>query len=77
MSILSFICLIGVFYLSAFISAVTGGTWLLTVPMMIQAGIEPRLASCNASSWLRSSCWPQKRCFMMCGGEVAGDQGQR
>jgi uncharacterized membrane protein YfcA len=44
MSILGFVCLVGVFLFTAFISVVTGGTSLITVPVMMQLGIEPHVA---------------------------------
>jgi len=34
-------CLIAVFFLTAFISVVTGGTSLITVPVMMHLGINP------------------------------------
>ena len=37
-------CLIAVFFLTAVISVVTGGTSLITVPVMMQFGIEPHAA---------------------------------
>jgi uncharacterized protein len=37
-------CLIVVFLLTAFVSVVTGGTSLITVPLMIQLGMEPHVA---------------------------------
>jgi uncharacterized membrane protein YfcA len=37
-------CLIAVFALTAFISVVTGGTSLITVPVMMQVGVEPHVA---------------------------------
>ena len=44
MTALSLICLIAVFILTAFISVVTGGTSLITVPVMMQLGINPHIA---------------------------------
>jgi uncharacterized protein len=44
MTVLNFICLIGVFIFTAFISVVTGGTSLITVPVMMQLGIDPHVA---------------------------------
>jgi uncharacterized protein len=44
MQTLQFICLLGVFLFTAFISVVTGGTSLITVPVMMQLGIEPHVA---------------------------------
>jgi uncharacterized protein len=44
MTTLGFVSLIGVFLFTAFISVVTGGTSLITVPVMIQLGIEPHVA---------------------------------
>jgi uncharacterized protein len=44
MSTLWLVCLFGVFLCTAFISVVTGGTSLITVPVMIQLGIEPHVA---------------------------------
>ena len=41
MSALSLICLIVVFFFTAVISVVTGGTSLITVPVMMQFGINP------------------------------------
>jgi uncharacterized protein len=38
------VCLLGVFLFTAFISVVTGGTSLITVPVMMQLGIEPHAA---------------------------------
>jgi uncharacterized protein len=38
------VCLIVVFALTALISVVTGGTSLITVPVMIQVGIDPHVA---------------------------------
>jgi hypothetical protein len=36
--------LIAVFFITSIISVVTGSTSLITVPVMIQRGIEPRVA---------------------------------
>jgi uncharacterized protein len=44
MQTLQFICLLCVFLFTAFISVVTGGTSLITVPVMMQLGIEPHVA---------------------------------
>jgi uncharacterized protein len=44
MMTLDLVCLIAVFALTAFISVVTGGTSLITVPVMMQLGIEPHVA---------------------------------
>ena len=44
MTALSLICLIAVFVFTAFISVVTGGTSLITVPVMMQLGINPHIA---------------------------------
>ncbi len=44
MTALNFICLIGVFIFTAFISVVTGGTSLITAPVMMQLGINPHVA---------------------------------
>jgi uncharacterized protein len=44
MTTLGFACLIGVFTFTAFISVVTGGTSLITVPVMMQVGISPHVA---------------------------------
>jgi uncharacterized protein len=44
MSTLVFVCLLGVFLFTAFTSVVTGGTSLITVPVMMQLGIEPHVA---------------------------------
>jgi uncharacterized membrane protein YfcA len=41
MTAFSFACLIAVYVLTAFISVVTGGTSLITVPVMMQVGISP------------------------------------
>jgi hypothetical protein len=38
------VCLIVVFILTSFISVVTGGTSLVTVPVMMQLGINPHVA---------------------------------
>jgi uncharacterized membrane protein YfcA len=38
------VCLLGVFLFTAFISVVTGGRSLITVPVMMQLGIEPHVA---------------------------------
>jgi uncharacterized membrane protein YfcA len=38
------LCLIAVFAFTAFISVVTGGTSLITVPVMMQFGVEPHAA---------------------------------
>jgi uncharacterized membrane protein YfcA len=37
-------CLIAVFVFTAFVSVVTGGTSLITVPVMMQLGIDPHIA---------------------------------
>jgi uncharacterized membrane protein YfcA len=42
MPALAFVCLVAVFAFTAFISVVTGGTSLITVPVMMQLGIDPR-----------------------------------
>lgn len=44
MSSISLICLVVVFFLTAVISVVTGGTSLITVPVMMQFGISPQVA---------------------------------
>jgi uncharacterized protein len=44
MTALNLIYLIGVFFFTAFISVVTGGTSLITMPVMMQLGIEPHVA---------------------------------
>jgi uncharacterized protein len=44
MTALNQIFLIGVFLFTAFISVVTGGTSLITVPVMMQLGIQPHVA---------------------------------
>ncbi len=44
MTTLGWTCLIIVFFLTAVISVVTGGTSLITVPVMMQFGIEPQAA---------------------------------
>jgi uncharacterized protein len=44
MTALGLICLIGVFVFTAFISVVTGGTSLITVPVMLQLGVNPHVA---------------------------------
>jgi uncharacterized membrane protein YfcA len=44
MSTLALVCLVAVFAFTAFISVVTGGTSLITVPVMMQLGIDPRVA---------------------------------
>jgi uncharacterized membrane protein YfcA len=44
MPALALVCLLAVFALTAFISVVTGGTSLITVPVMMQLGVEPRVA---------------------------------
>jgi Sulfite exporter TauE/SafE len=38
------VCLTAVFALTAFVSVVTGGTSLITVPVMIELGIDPHVA---------------------------------
>ncbi len=37
-------CLIAIFFFTAVVSVVTGGTSLITVPVMLQFGIEPHIA---------------------------------
>lgn len=44
MPALALVCLVAVFALTAFISVVTGGTSLITVPVMMQLGVDPRVA---------------------------------
>ncbi len=44
MTATALVCLITVFAFTAFISVVTGGTSLITVPVMIQLGIDPHVA---------------------------------
>jgi uncharacterized membrane protein YfcA len=44
MTVAALLCLIAVFTFTAFISVVTGGTSLITVPVMIQLGIDPHIA---------------------------------
>jgi uncharacterized membrane protein YfcA len=44
MPALALACLVAVFGLTAFISVVTGGTSLITVPVMMQLGVEPHVA---------------------------------
>lgn len=38
------VCLIVVFFLTAVVSVVTGGTSLITVPVMMQCGVDPHVA---------------------------------
>jgi uncharacterized protein len=44
MSTFGFLCLIATFFFTAAISVVTGGTSLLTVPVMLSFGFEPHVA---------------------------------
>jgi uncharacterized protein len=44
MTTLGVTCLIAVFVFTAFISVVTGGTSLITVPVMLQLGLDPHVA---------------------------------
>jgi uncharacterized membrane protein YfcA len=44
MTALALVCLTAVFAFTAFISVVTGGTSLITVPVMMQLGIAPHVA---------------------------------
>jgi uncharacterized membrane protein YfcA len=44
MPALALACLVAVFAATAFISVVTGGTSLITVPVMMQLGVDPRVA---------------------------------
>src|ERR1700722_2576008 len=44
MTTLGWICLAAVFFCTAVISVVTGGTSLITVPVMMHFGIEPHVA---------------------------------
>ncbi|MBE9125567.1 sulfite exporter TauE/SafE family protein [Coleofasciculus sp. LEGE 07092] len=44
MSVIQLLPLIAIFFLTSIISTVTGSTSLLTVPVMLQFGIEPRTA---------------------------------
>jgi uncharacterized protein len=44
MTAFGFACLIAVFLLTALVSVVTGGTSLITVPVMMQLGMEPHIA---------------------------------
>jgi hypothetical protein len=44
MTAFGFACLIAVFLLTALVSVVTGGSSLITVPVMMQLGIEPHVA---------------------------------
>jgi uncharacterized protein len=44
MTLFGWICLVSVFFFTAVISVVTGGTSLITVPVMMQFGIEPHVA---------------------------------
>ncbi len=44
MTTFSWICLIAVFFFTAVVSVVTGGTSLITVPVMMQLGIDPHIA---------------------------------
>jgi uncharacterized membrane protein YfcA len=44
MSSICWLCLIAVFFGTAVISVVTGGTSLITVPVMMQFGVEPHVA---------------------------------
>lgn len=45
MTIFGCICLIGVFFFfTAVVSVVTGGTSLITVPVMMQCGMDPHVA---------------------------------
>jgi uncharacterized protein len=44
MTTAAFVCLATVFFFTAVISVVTGGTSLITVPVMMQVGIDPHIA---------------------------------
>ena len=44
MKITVFVCLIVVFFFTAVVSVVTGGTSLITVPVMMQCGVDPHVA---------------------------------
>jgi uncharacterized protein len=44
MTAFGFACLVAVFLLTALVSVVTGGTSLITVPVMMQLGIDPHAA---------------------------------
>jgi uncharacterized membrane protein YfcA len=44
MTAFALVCLIAVFVLTSFISVVTGGTSLITVPVMMQLGMNPHIA---------------------------------
>jgi uncharacterized membrane protein YfcA len=44
MSTFGLLCLIATFFFTAAISVVTGGTSLLTVPVMLSFGFEPHVA---------------------------------
>jgi uncharacterized membrane protein YfcA len=44
MKVTVFVCLIVVFFLTAVVSVVTGGTSLITVPVMMQCGVDPHVA---------------------------------
>jgi uncharacterized membrane protein YfcA len=67
MTALDLIFLIGVFFFTAFISVVTGGTSLITVPVMMQLGIEPHVAVATNMLTL---------IFLSLGGTVAFLKGQ-
>jgi uncharacterized membrane protein YfcA len=67
------VCLIAVFFLTAVISVVTGGTSLITVPVMMQLGIDPHasvatnmlalifLSLGGTLPFLKSRSFPRKR----------------
>jgi uncharacterized membrane protein YfcA len=44
MTILGWLCLVAAFFFTALVSVATGGTSLITVPVMMQFGIEPHVA---------------------------------
>jgi hypothetical protein len=44
MTTTGFALLMAIFLLTAFVSVVTGGTSLITVPVMMQLGIDPHTA---------------------------------
>lgn len=81
---LTFACLVVVFAATSFVSVVTGGTSLITVPVMIQLGIEPHVAvATNMFSlvflslggtvpFLRADLIPRARLPMLLGLTLAG-----
>ncbi len=56
MSVASLAALAVIFFVTSLVTVVTGSTTLITVPLMLQFGLEPRTAVATVEHGLRLRC---------------------